>query len=291
MRSLEVAQQYFDGWNRRDPEAVLATMAATGTYSDPLTGGPVSGDAFAGYMKGLFSAFPDVSFELLNVGLAAPDLVSAQWIMRGTNHGSMNGLPPTGKPIELPGADFIRIANDGIGSVNGYFDSRVVPDQLGLQVLVQPTAIGPFTFGAAVRAWSGKTEKPGAFSITVLRARDLKDAAGVSELSQQIATELLAAPGFLGFVGATIGERMLTVSAWEDAEAPKQVMRGGVHAEAMKKFWSGELGGGGYTAVYVPDHVNTMWVRCPSCQKMADSETPRRTCACGATLPQAMSYW
>jgi len=211
MRSLEVAQQYFDGWNRRDPEAVLATMAATGTYSDPLTGGPVSGDAFAGYMKGLFSAFPDVSFELLNVGLAAPDLVSAQWIMRGTNHGSMNGLPPTGKPIELPG--------------------------------------------------------------------------------QQIATELLAAPGFLGFVGATIGERMLTVSAWEDAEAPKQVMRGGVHAEAMKKFWSGELGGGGYTAVYVPDHVNTMWVRCPSCQKMADSETPRRTCACGATLPQAMSYW
>ena len=109
MSSVEVAQRYFDGWNRRDPDAVLATMAPDGTYADPTTGGPLSGDAFAGYMKGLFSAFPDVSFEIASVGQAAPDLVAAQWVMRGTNTGSMYGLPPTGKPVTLHGADFIRV--------------------------------------------------------------------------------------------------------------------------------------------------------------------------------------
>ena len=110
MNPIDVAQQYFDAWNRRDPAAVLATMAEDGTYSDPGTGGPISGQAFAGYMQGLFAAFPDVSFSIASVGLAAPDLVAAQWIMRGTNSGSMMGLPPTGKPIELHGADFIRVS-------------------------------------------------------------------------------------------------------------------------------------------------------------------------------------
>ena len=64
MDPISVAQGYFDGWNHRDPAAVLATMASNGTYTDPTTGGALSGDAFDGYMKGLFSAFPDVAFEI-----------------------------------------------------------------------------------------------------------------------------------------------------------------------------------------------------------------------------------
>src|SRR5262245_53055019 len=160
MTALHVAQRYFDGWNRHDPEAVLATMAEDGTYNDPGTGGPIGGPAFAAYMQGLFSAFPDVSFSVASAGLPAPDLVAAQWVMRGTNHGSMMGLPPTGKSVELHGADFIRVDGDRIRSVEGYFDSRVMPEQLGLQVVVQPRAIGPHTFGTAVRTWAGSTARP-----------------------------------------------------------------------------------------------------------------------------------
>jgi steroid delta-isomerase-like uncharacterized protein len=291
MNALEIAQRYFDGWNRRDPAAVLATMAATGTYTDPGTGGPLSGEAFAGYMTGLFSAFPDVSFEIVSAGLAAPDLVAAQWIMRGTNTGSMNGLPPSGKSIELHGADFIRVADGTIRTVDGYFDSRVIPDQLGLQVVVQPRAIGPFTFGTSVRVSAGNTAKPGAFSITALHARGAEDEKGVTEQSREIATEMLSMKGFIGFVGVNVGDRMLTITAWEDPGDPRQLMRGGQHGDAMKKFFGAELGGGGYTAVMVPDRFNTMWVRCTSCQKMADHATRQGTCTCGATLPQPISYW
>ena len=51
MNPIDVAQRYFDAWNRRDPAAVLATMAPQGTYTDP--GGPLTGDAFVAYMQGL----------------------------------------------------------------------------------------------------------------------------------------------------------------------------------------------------------------------------------------------
>jgi len=293
MDAIAVAQRYFDAWNRRDPAAVLATMAGGGTYTDPTTGGPLSGPAFAGYMQGLFAAFPDVSFSIVSVGLAAPDLVAAQWVMRGTNHGSMMGLPPTGKAIELQGADFIRVSGDRIATVEGYFDSRGIPDQLGLQVVVQPKAIGPFTFGVSSRASGGSTARPGAFSITALRARDAADENGVRELSRQVATELLGMKGFIGFVSSIVGDRMLTITAWEHPDDPRQVREGGTHGEAMKRFFgtAQALGGGGYTAVFVPERINPMWVRCPSCQKMADHAAREGTCACGAALPAPFAYW
>ena len=68
-------------------------------------------------------------------------------------------------------------------------------------------------------------------------------------------------------------------------------MKGGQHAEAMKKFFGTELGGGGYTAVFAADHINATWVRCTSCQAMVDHAARQGTCACGATLPQPMPYW
>jgi len=242
-------------------------------------------------MKGLFAAFPDVSFEVASVGLAEPDLVAAQWVMRGTNTGSMYGLPPTGKPIVTRGADFIRVQDGAIHSVEGYFDAADVPRQLGLQVIVQPTSIGPFSFGVATRAASGSRAKPGAFSITVLQAQNAQDENSVREASRQIVTEMLSMKGFISWVGATVGDRMMTITAWEDAADPRQLMKGGRHAEAMKKFFGPELGGGGYTAVFAADRVNALWVRCPSCRAMVDSAARGGACACGAALPQPIQYW
>ena len=291
MDAIGVAQSYFDGWNRRDPAAVLATMASNGTYADPTTGGPLSGDAFVGYMKRLFSAFPDVSFEVASAGLAAPDLVAAQWIMRGTNTGSMMGLPPTGKRVEVKGADFIRVTGDKIRSVDGYFDSSETPKQLGLQVIVQPTSVGPYQFGVAVRVATDSHTKPGAFSITAITPHDTAEENRIREFSRQIAAEMLSMKGFIGWVGVTIANRMLTISAWENARDPEQLMDRSKHPEAMKRFFAGELGGSAFTAVFTPDRINTLWVRCSSCQKIADHAARQGTCQCGAALPAPMAYW
>ena len=287
----ECVQKYFDGWNRRDADAVLATFAAEGTYCDPASGGRLRGEALAGYMQGLWAAFPDLSFEIASAGVAGPDLVAAQWIMHGTNSGSMMGLPPTGKAVTVSGADFIRVAGGKIKTVDGYFDSRAVPDQLGLQVLVQPKEIGPFAFGNATRGWGGKNIKPGAFSITVLEARSPEETRFVEQQSAPIVGEMMSMNGFLGWVGVTVGSRMMTISAWESAKDPRQLLAGGTHAGAMKKFFGTELAAGGFTSVWVPDRINTRWVRCGSCQRMADHERSAGTCSCGKKLPDPLPYW
>jgi steroid delta-isomerase-like uncharacterized protein len=296
MEALKCVQLYFDAWNRRDADAVLATFAAEGTYCDPTSGGRLRGEALKGYMVGLWAAFPDLSFEIASKGLAGENLVAAQWIMRGTNIGSMMGLPPTGKSVTVSGADFIRVGGGKIQTVDGYFDSRAVPEQLGLQVLVQPKEIGPFAFGNATRASvgsnvTGKNVKPGAFSVTVLEARSPEEIQVMARQSQGIVQEMLAMNGFLGWVGMTVGQRMMTVTAWENAKDPRQLLAGGGHADAMKAFFGTELAAGGFTSVWVPERINTRWVRCSGCQRMTDHERGAGTCSCGKKLPEPLSYW
>jgi steroid delta-isomerase-like uncharacterized protein len=291
MTALEIAQTYFDAWNRRDAAAVLATFTDTGTYNDPMTHGRIRGEALAGYMNGLWAAFPDLSFEVASAAATGPDTVAAQWIMHGTNLGSMMGLPPTGKSVTQHGADFIRVRGGKIETVDGYFDSRGVPDQLGLQVVVQPTAIGPFSFGTSVRVSTGNTAKPGAYSITALRARSAQEIATVSERSRIIATEMLGMPGFIAMMAATVGDQMVTITAWEDPKNPDQMRRGGTHAEAMKLFFGPEVASGGVTSVWIPEHIGDRWVRCDVCNKMLGYERNAGACGCGKQLPQPAPYW
>ena len=232
MTNLTLTNAYFDAWIARDADAILATLGESGTYQDPSTGGPISGPALAGYVTGLWSVFPDLTFEIVSQSEDAAGNVAAQWIMRGTNHGSLNGLPPTGKSVELRGADFFTFQDGAIASVTGYFDSGVTPRQLGLNVVVQPIEIGPFKFGTSVSASTGSRSEPGAFSVTYLEARDGDAVDKVREGSRASIIDMMSAEGFIGATTATIGSRMVTVTAWADADAPRKVMRQGAHAEA-----------------------------------------------------------
>ena len=103
MEPLEVAQAYFDAWNLQDPAEIAATFAPGGTYADPTTGQPLSGQAIVEYTSGLVSAFPDLSFGIVSTGVAGDGTVAAQWRMEGTNSGPFGGEPPTGQTVELPG--------------------------------------------------------------------------------------------------------------------------------------------------------------------------------------------
>src|SRR5690242_18469456 len=108
----QIAQRYFDAWNHHDADAIIATFVEGGTYADPATPGPLMGAAIGAYARGLWDAFPDLSFDLLSVAENASGLVSAEWLMKGANTGPFQGLPPTGAAIALSGADFIRVADE-----------------------------------------------------------------------------------------------------------------------------------------------------------------------------------
>ncbi len=102
---------------------------------------------------------------------------------------------------------------------------------------------------------------------------------------------MLPMNGFLGFVGVTVGNRLMTITAWENPKDPRQLLTGGTHAEAMKKFFGTELAAGGFTSVWVPDRINARWVRCDACNRMTDHERSAGTCSCGKKLREPLPYW
>ncbi len=289
--SLQVFESYADAWNRHDADAIVATFGDRGTYCDPTTPGPLTGAAIAEYARGLWSAFPDLSFEMGRM-LEADGAVSAEWVMRGINAGSMMGLPPTGRAVEVRGVDIAVVERGKLRSVQGYFDSAAVPRALGLDVIVQPHAIGPFEFGTGLRVSNGSRAVPGAFGITFISARDKQDELAIRDSSRKILQETLAIPGFISAVTATVGGRMMTITAWETPESMKPLMHTGEHRAAVGRYFgSGDYGVGGMTGVWTPHHLNARRVRCPECEKMASVEVPDGKCACGAALPEPLAYW
>jgi steroid delta-isomerase-like uncharacterized protein len=285
---LDIAKQYLNAWNAHDARAIVETFAADGTYCDPTTG-QISGVAIGANAKRLWSAFPDLRFEIVSLAEAGAGRIVAEWIMKGTNTGAFQELPATGRSILLPGVDIMQIGADKIKAVKGYFDTRAVPDQLGLQVLVQPFKAGPFSFGNSISVQSGKKAKPGAFGITTIWSSDAQTEE-IRAITRAAATEMLRMDGFIGVSFFRIGGRGVTISAWEKPEHTKQLLKDGTHREAMRKFW-GELGDSAFTSVWVPDHVNPLWVRCTACRKMNDYEKNSGMCGCGQRLPEAPSYF
>jgi steroid delta-isomerase-like uncharacterized protein len=205
MDASAVADRYFEAWNRRDPAAIAAVFTEGGTYTDPNVPDGVGPEDTAAYAEGLFGGFPDLAFELESSGVRPDGSVAAQSVMTGTNSGSFQGLPPSGREVRLPGADVITVDGDRVASVVGYFDTAVVPRQLGLQVVVQPERAGPFAFGTSVYV-SKDGGEPGAMSLTVLEARSPEEIEEVRTRTRQVVSDLVDAPGVHELAGRRRGQ-------------------------------------------------------------------------------------
>jgi steroid delta-isomerase-like uncharacterized protein len=290
MQATEVVRRYIDAWNARSPSEIAGMFLESGSYTDPATGGSLTGDAIARFAAELFTAFPDLSFEITSNG-EAPAGVVVQWIMRGTNSGSLRGLPPTGRQIALPGIDVIRVSEGKIACLLGYFDRQTMLEQLGLQVVVQPHQIGPVTFGVSTRLRSGNPITPGAFSLTMVDARSDAEVQEIRLYSRRIMQQMPSMPGFLTFLGAVVGRRLYTVSAWSEPEQAHRIMLEGAHKEASAAFVKGNLGTAFHSSIWVPHKISPRWLRCSSCDRMVAAEEDSRACTCGAALPEPEPFW
>lgn len=290
MQPIDIARRYIDAWNARSPTAITDIFAEGGSYTDPATGGPLTGTAIGDFAAGLFASFPDLGFEITS-NAEIPSGVVLEWTMRGTNSGSLRGLPPTGKRIDQSGIDVIRVSGDKVLSVRGYFDRQTMLDQLGLQVVVQPHQIGPVTFGVSTRVRSGSNATPGAFSLTMVDARSEEEVQEIRMYSRRIIMGMPSMPGFLSFLGAVVGRRLYTVSAWTDPESARGVMRDQAHKEASTEFHQGELGTAFHSSIWTPHHFSQRWMRCPSCGRMSAAKGDQDACACGSMLPELGPFW
>jgi len=284
----DAAQAYFAAWNRRDAAGIVSTFLPGGSYSDPSAGEQLTGLSIAGYAAGLFTAFPDLQFDVGTI-LIDGGLVVAEWMMRGTNTGPLGGGPPTGGTIALPGMDLITVQDGRIASVRGFFDRQTLLEQLGLQVIVQPYQLGPVTFGSAVRLESADRRLPGAMSLTMLEVRTEEEALQVREDTRRIMPELARMRGFLGMTAVVTGRRLYTMTAWSDPEDSRQ-LRTGLHAESMRRVHGDEIGATGLTGIWTP-HRLIRHARCAACGKWATLEGDVSRCECGQELADPPPAW
>ncbi|HKF17502.1 MAG TPA: nuclear transport factor 2 family protein [Candidatus Dormibacteraeota bacterium] len=269
MIATDVVHRYFDAWNHHDPQGVLATFAEAGTYEDPTTGGPLSGDAIVQMTDQFFKQMPDASFEVVTESLT-PDGVAAQWLMRAY-----------GGAVALPGADFITMEGGGILSVRGYFDQKGLRDQMA-KVL-------PLTFGDVTYFGTGRQTRPGAISLTVLNTRTDDERRRVGDLSRQIVTEMAASDNFISFSGLAVGDRMMTLTAWTDAESAHRGAMVPAHRAAIREFYDAGLSGAGGTLSVWTNESMKLLVHCRECDRISDWELTQTCSSCGKRL-EAQPY-
>ena len=82
-------------------------------------------------LKGWHQAFSNIVISPEKL-IAEGDLVTIYWIACGTNTGAGNGLPATGKKVELAGITIWRILDGKIKEEWSAFDQLSMMQQLGL---------------------------------------------------------------------------------------------------------------------------------------------------------------
>jgi steroid delta-isomerase-like uncharacterized protein len=103
-------------------------------YSNPRAGKGLTGKAIVNFVKAVWTAYPDASVELTIAGDTGGGLIATQWVLHGTNTGTLpDGTPATGRTVRLPGATFTQIEGDKIRSEQTYFDRQNLFEQLGLK--------------------------------------------------------------------------------------------------------------------------------------------------------------
>jgi steroid delta-isomerase-like uncharacterized protein len=131
MNATDIIQYYVDLWNGRDAAALVGAFTKDGVYCSPDTDPGVNGEALATFAKGLWTAFPDLTIELLKVGEIEAGVVALHWRASGTNTGpGADESKPTGRTASVKGASIIRLEGDKIRSDYAYFDRKTIEEQL-----------------------------------------------------------------------------------------------------------------------------------------------------------------
>lgn len=114
MTNSEIIRHWFEEvWNRKNA-AAIREMLADGCVHHGL-GGPgeppvVGPEAFEAFHASFLAAFPDLHVEVENA-ISEGDLVSARFVVTGTQTGDLPGLPATGRSVRFTGGGMCRLEN------------------------------------------------------------------------------------------------------------------------------------------------------------------------------------
>jgi steroid delta-isomerase-like uncharacterized protein len=135
MQSVQIVQHFYDAFGEGDLDAATSVFAEDVAITDPGLG-PVQGiAAMRDYLGGLKGVVPDAR-AIVERTFEAGDTVIVEGRFTGTNTGPLPGpdgeLPPSGRRVDLPFADFSRLDQGRIVEYRTYYDQVALLTQLGL---------------------------------------------------------------------------------------------------------------------------------------------------------------
>ncbi len=132
----EFIDRYNAAWNAHDVETIVSMHTDDSVFENHVTGDVnVGREAIGRAVSGIFSVFPDLTFETRRAYIR-DDLVVQEWTARGTHQGTMarSGIEvePTGRSVEYEGMDVIPIRDGLVARKDVHSDSVMLLRQLGL---------------------------------------------------------------------------------------------------------------------------------------------------------------
>ena len=140
----DFADRYLAAWNSHDADRLLAFMADDIVYDDAAWPKQMRGhEDVRAFLASTWSAMPDLTFEVVEGPYLLPGKPKAafHWRGKGTFTGRLDppGFAPTGRTMDVQGADFHEYADGKIARLRIDFDMLEASRQLGL---MPPTGSG-----------------------------------------------------------------------------------------------------------------------------------------------------
>jgi steroid delta-isomerase-like uncharacterized protein len=128
-----VARAYFDAVAAQDVEAMAACWEPGSM--DVLHGVEELRvpEELQAWFRGLFTAFPDFRFEVLDV-MAGGEKAAVRWRATGTFDGTatFQGLRPNGRSVDVEGCDVLTVRGGRIVRNDAYMNGAEMVRQLGV---------------------------------------------------------------------------------------------------------------------------------------------------------------
>lgn len=131
--SEQLVQEFLNIVNTREYAKLPDVLAESYVMIDPAAPeGEVHGPAgMERWLRQIVAGFPDFEIQTLD-SLASETVVMVELQYIGTHEGEFNGIPPTGRSIELEGMEKYRVTDGKLQWTRVYFHDQEMKNQLGL---------------------------------------------------------------------------------------------------------------------------------------------------------------
>ncbi|MDY6765408.1 MAG: ester cyclase [Halobacteria archaeon] len=114
--------------NEHNPNAIDEYFTEDATIEG--AGSTLSREEFKEFTRGVFHAFPDVTFTYDEL-FAKGDMVAFRWIVEGTHEGEFQGIEATGNEFSYPAVGIAKIEDGKIAELKYESDRVSLMEQLG----------------------------------------------------------------------------------------------------------------------------------------------------------------